>query len=99
MSELVHNRVQFERAIERLILSADQANRGDDLDRIVGHLAKGVSGVTRLASLLMLVDEDVRPELSAAVGAFRRFRSQQGDAIDDDGVFNVMRGVYLRVRS
>lgn len=99
MSELIHNRVQFERAIERLILAADQSKRGDDLDRVVGHLTEPPADVSRLAALLMLVDEDVRPELSAAISAFRRFRDQQGDTTSDDDVFGIMRDVYGRVRA
>ena len=95
----VPNRAQFERAIERLIQAADNQNRGGDLDRIVAHLAKTPEGVSRLASFVLLLDEDFRGELSSAVESFRRFRESKGDPIDDDGVLAVMEGVYARVRA
>lgn len=98
MSGAVQNRAQFERAIERLIRAADRANRGGDLDRVVAHLGGSPEGVSELAGLVMMIDDDVRPELSAAVDAYRRFREQQGESADDDAILSVMRSVYTRVR-
>jgi hypothetical protein len=98
MSGAIHNRVQFERVIERLILSADQSNRGGDLDRAVAHTESRPVDVSRLAALLMVIDDDVLPDLSAAIDAFRRFRTQQGEPLDDDGVIDVMQSVYGRLR-
>lgn len=99
MSGAIHNRVQFERAVERLILAADQASRGPDLDRAVAHIDSRPSDVSRLAALLLVIDDDVRPELSTAIEAFRRFRAQQEDPVSDDGVLEVMQAVYSRIRA
>lgn len=99
MSAAVHNRAQFEKAIERLIVSADQANRGEDLDRAVAHISGKPSDVSRLAAFVMVIDDDVRPELSGAIDAFRRFKEQQGDPVDDDQVIEIMRSVYGRIRA
>lgn len=94
----VQNRTQFERAIERMIRDADKQNRGPDLDRVVRHLEETPATVSRLASLMMLVDEDVRADLSAAVESFRRFGAQKGNAPKDDELLDILRGVYERVR-
>ena len=99
MSNAVHNKGQFERVVERLILAADQANRGADLDRAVTHIDARPPDVSRLAALLLVIDDDVRPELSGAIDAFRRFRDQKNDSVDDDGVLMVMHGVYRRLRA
>ncbi len=98
MSAPVHNRAQFEKAIERLIVAADQANRGEDLDRAVAHISTKPSDVSPLAAFVMVIDDDVRPDLSAAIDAFRRFKEQQGAAVDDDAVIEIMRAVYGRIR-
>lgn len=98
MSELVHNRAQFERTVETLIRAADRANRGADLDRVVSRLDASPDSVTLLAGLMAMIDDDVRPHLSASVDAYRRFRSHQGDPADDEAILAVMRAVYARVR-
>ncbi|MFT6395387.1 MAG: hypothetical protein ACJAYU_000129 [Bradymonadia bacterium] len=99
MSAAVHNRAQFEKTIERLIVAADQANRGGDLDRAVTHIAGKPLDVSRLAAFVMVIDDDIRPELSAAIDAFRRFKGQQNDPVDDDQVIEIMHAVYERIRA
>lgn len=98
MTRPVQNRTQFERAVERLIRAADRANRGADLDRVVRHLDSAPDGVSHLAGLMAMIDEDVRPELSGAIDAFRRFRERQGAPADDDTILAVLGAVYRRVR-
>lgn len=93
-----HTFAQFEKAVERLVSDADAQNRGGDLDRLVEHLKKSPTGVSRLASLVMLVDEDFRGPLKAEVDAYRRFASQKGREVGDDEIVDAMLVVYERVR-
>ena len=94
-----HNRAQFERAVERLIGETDRQNRGQDLDRMVQHLQKSPGDVSRLASLLMMVDDDFRADIKAEVDAYRRFEEQKGRDGGDDAILVVMEQVYRRVRA
>lgn len=99
MTNPVYNRSQFEVAIERLVRGADAANRGGDLDRVVAHVDAAPEGVSALTSLTMLLDDDVRPEVTAAVEAYRRFGAQKGEPLSDDGIVEAMRAAYRRVRA
>ena len=99
MSNPVYNRPQFEVAIERLVRAADAENRGGDLDRVVAHVDAAPQGVSALTSLTMLLDDDVRPEVTAAVEAYRRFGVQKGEPLSDDGIVEAMRAAYRRVRA
>ena len=92
------SRAQFERAVARLIDDAKRQNRADDLDRLVAHLERTPEDVSKLASLLLLVDDDVRPELKQSIDAYRRFVSQKGRPIDDETILAVLREVYERER-
>jgi hypothetical protein len=89
-----HNDVQFDRAIGRLIERARAQGRGDDLDRMIAHLEAAPTNVSRLASLLLLVDEDFRGPLKAEVDAYRRFCAQKGRVVADDEVVSRMLDVY-----
>jgi len=93
-----HTRTQFEKAVERLIEQAVAQNRGDDLDRLVGHLQSSPPDVSRLASLLMMIDEDYRPQLKADVEAYRRFVKQKGRDATDEEIVQVLVGVYNAAR-
>lgn len=93
-----HNQQQFEKAIERTIATADKQNRGQDLDKVVAHLQKAPADVSRLASLLMLVDDDFRPDLKSHVDAYRRFCAQKEREVSDDEILDVMLAVYKRCR-
>lgn len=93
-----HNRTQFEKAIEKLIARADEQNRGTDLDRAVGHLRRAPTDVSRLTSLLMLVDDDYRGDLKSHIDAYRRFTKQKGREADDDELLEVMEEIYRRTR-
>jgi len=93
-----HNLEQFEKAIERLIEQADAQNRGADLDRLVSHLQRSPADVSRLASLLMMVDDDFRSPLKADVDAFRRFHRQKKREASDDEILKVMMKVYATKR-
>jgi hypothetical protein len=92
------NRTQFEKAIEKLIERADEQNRGTDLDRVAGHVQRSPSGVSRLTSLLMLVDDDFRGDLKAQIDAYRRFTREKGREADDDELVAVMEEIYRRIR-
>lgn len=92
------SRTQFEKAVARLIADAKAQNRADDLDRLVAHLERTPADVSKLASLLLLVDDDVRPELKQSIDAYRRFIHQKGRPIDDDAILAVLREVYERER-
>jgi hypothetical protein len=92
------SRTQFEKAVTRLIADAKAQNRADDLDRLVAHLERTPADVSKLASLLLLVDDDVRPELKQSIDAYRRFVHQKGRPIDDDAILAVLREVYERER-
>ena len=93
-----HNRIQFERSIESLIEKVEKQNRGEDLDRLVGHIDSSPSDVSKLASLMMLIDDDFRPRLKADIDAYRRFEKQKGRDLGDDEIYEVLHDVYQRVR-
>lgn len=92
------SRVQFERAIAKLIDDAKRQNRADDLDRLVKHLERTPEDVSKLASLLLMVDDDVRPNLKSSIDAYRRFSSQKGREANDEEILEVLRAVYDRER-
>jgi len=92
------NLSQFEKAIEKLIARADDQNRGGDLDRVAEHLRRTPESVSRLTSLLMLVDEDFRGDLKSNVDAYRRFTREKGREAGDDELLAVMEGIYRRMR-
>ena len=87
-------RAQFKKAIGKLIDDAVAQNRGDDLDRLVRHLERTPEDVSRLANLLLLVDDDARPALKSQIDAFRRFSGQKGHPSDDDAILEVLVEVY-----
>ena len=87
-------RAQFKKAIGKLIDDAVAQNRGEDLDRLVRHLERTPEDVSRLANLLLLVDDDARPALKSQIDAFRRFSGQKGHPSDDDDILEVLVEVY-----
>ena len=93
-----HNQEQFERAVARLIEHADAQNRGGDLDRVVAHLQKAPEGVSRLGSLMALIDDDFRAELKQHIDAYRRFAQQKGKGAGDEELVDLMLKVYRGVR-
>lgn len=92
-------RAQFAKAVTRLIDDAIAQNREDDLHRLVRHLERTPSDVSRLASLLLLVDDDVRPALKTQIDAYRRLETQKGRDASDDAILSVLRDVYAAFAS
>lgn len=79
-----------------MIAQARTQNRGADLEKLVRHLQSVPDSVSRLASLLMLIDEDFRGPLKAEIDAYRRFGRQKSREITDDEVLDAMLAVFDR---
>jgi len=92
------NKESFQRAIETLIDQADRQNRGEDLDRVYGHMRNKPQEVGSLASLMFLLDDDYRALVAYEVEAFRRWLSQKNQPTDDEDIAGVMDAVYRTKR-
>ena len=93
-----HNQESFERAIGVLIEQADAQNRGQDVDRVYKHFSNRPAGVSDLASLLFVIDEDFRPQVTQAVEAYRRFLKTKGRPAEDKDIAEAILRVYKAKR-
>lgn len=94
-----HNQESFERAIAALIDRADEAHRGEDLDRVYQHVVNSPTEVSRLASAMYVLDEDYRALVVQAIDAYRRWLNMKGRPADDDAIFEVIRAIYEKKRA
>lgn len=90
------NRSHFEHAIEELIQRAVAQNRGADLTNLISNLKNRPENMSKLSSLMFMIDEDYRTELNNDIHAFQRFSAKKGKALSDDDVFEVLLTVYKR---
>jgi hypothetical protein len=93
-----HNEESFERAIAALIDKTDAANRGDDLDRLANHVLTSTPEVSKLASLMFMIDEDFRPMVEQEVEAYRRWLKKKGKPSDDQSIYDALMAAYRRKR-
>ena len=90
----LHTPESFARALVGLIEQVDGQERGADLDRVYKHVMGSPGEVSRLASLLFVLDEDYRRLLEDHVGAYRRWLAKKEQPAGDDDIFSVMIATY-----
>jgi hypothetical protein len=93
-----HNEDSFERAIIALIDSADEQERGQDLDRLYNHVMNSPDEVNNLASFVFMLDDDFRPRITQAVDAYRRWCKTKGRPCDDQTVARALVRIYRAKR-